>query len=156
MEDIKINIRKELNDMNDAPPLQYNKIYYNCSECSSVIEILELNEEYIEFKCINNHNIRMKIKEYLDKMKEYNNIILNNNICNIHKNEYISYCFECNMHLCKECLKSGEHSYHYKINIIEIIPNNDIIIKIRNLINNNKIEIKDLNKMKTENKINYL
>jgi len=91
-------------------------------------------------------------------MKEYNNIILNNNVCNIHKEEYVSYCFECNMHLCKECLKTGDHSYHFKINIIEIIPNNDVLTKIRNLIKINKIKIKNLITIKkeTENKINQI
>ena len=30
MEDIKINLRKDSIDMNEAPPLETNKIYYNC------------------------------------------------------------------------------------------------------------------------------
>ena len=109
---MKMNTKKEENDMNEAPPLESNKIGYNCSECSSTIEIISVDEDDIEFKCNNNHNIKIKIKEYLDKMKKYNDIDLNNKICNIHKEEYISYCFECNMHLCNECLKLGEHSYH--------------------------------------------
>ena len=36
----------------------YN-IYYNCSECSSIIEILSLNKNQIEFKCNNKHHITM-------------------------------------------------------------------------------------------------
>ena len=42
-----------------------NEIYYNCSECSSSVEILSINEKEsnIEFKCINNnHKIKMLIK----------------------------------------------------------------------------------------------
>ena len=156
MEDIKIINKKEINDMNDAPILESNKILYNCSECASVIEIVSIDQDNIEFQCLNNHNKKIAIKEYLEKMKEYNNIILNNNICNTHREEYVSYCFECKMHLCKECLKTGNHSYHFKINIIEIIPNDDVLKKIRNLININKIKIKKLNikKKETENKIN--
>ena len=154
-----INIKKELNDMNEAPSLMSNKISYNCSECPSIIEIISIDENNFEFKCNNNHNIKMKIKDYLNKMKLFNkNNNINNNICNIHKEEYLSYCFDCNTHLCKECLKLGEHSYHYKINIIEIIPNNEILIKIGKLIKNNRIKIEDLNntKKETENKIKYI
>ena len=34
-----------------------NNIYYNCTECSSLIEILSINEynNIIEFKCLNQH-----------------------------------------------------------------------------------------------------
>ena len=80
MEDIKNNLKRELNDMNDSPILESNKKLYNCSECSSVIEIISIDHDNIEFKCKNNHNMKMKIKDYLDKMKEYNKNILNNNI----------------------------------------------------------------------------
>ena len=57
-------------------------------------------------------------------MKNYNNIKLNENKCDKHNKIYASYCFDCNIHLCKDCLKKGEHGYHYKINIIEILPVN--------------------------------
>ena len=121
MEEIKINLQRELNDMNDAPILESNQILYNCSECASVIEIVSIDQDNIEFQCQNNHNKKIKIKEYLDKMKEYNNIMLNNNICNTHKEEYVSYCFECNIHLCKECLKSRKHISHNKTNRVNKI-----------------------------------
>ena len=66
----------------------------------------------------------MIIKEYLKKM-EKNKIIRNEN-CEIHNKEYIIYCFNCNKHLCKLCLKSKEHIKHNKSNIIvEIQPNKE-------------------------------
>ena len=164
MEDITINIKKNLNNLDDISTLEPKTIYYNCLECQSPIEIVKLDEEFVEFKCINNHNIKMTIKEYLDKLKEYkdkkisnDDIILNNCKCNKHKEEdYLSYCFECNMHLCKKCLKTGEHGYHYKINIIEVIPKYKILTKIENLIKNNDKKMKDLikNKKDIEDKLN--
>ena len=102
---------KENIDMNDVPPLELNNCLYNCSECSSNIEILSLDENSIKFKCNNNHNIILEIKEYLNKMKHYNNIKTNCDKCDKHKNEYLSYCFDCHIHLCKDCLKTREHSY---------------------------------------------
>ena len=39
-------------DMNEAPPLESNHIYYNCSECSSIIEILSINENNIDINVI--------------------------------------------------------------------------------------------------------
>ena len=63
---------------------------------------------------------------------------------------YLSYCFDCNNHLCKDCLKTGNHKYHYKINIIEILPEDEILDKIRSLIQKNKIKINQLKKDKTK------
>ena len=87
-----------------------NEIYYNCSECSSPIEITLIDEKnnIIEFNCLNNDNnncnhehkkIKISIKEYFKKMKKYNQQEINNDECKIHKNKYISYCFNCKCHL---------------------------------------------------------
>ena len=122
--------KKEAADMNDAPPSDPKNCLYNCSECSSNIEIISLDENNIEFICNNKHNIKIEIKEYLNKMKQYNKIKLNDDKCDVHKKEYLSYCFDCNNHLCKDCLKTGNHKYHYKINIIEILPEDEILDKI--------------------------
>ena len=99
-----------------------NNIYYNCTECSSLIDIISINEEenIIEFKCLNkkdNHGKKiMSIEEYLTKMEKYKNKETNNDICNIHnKSKYISYCFDCNEHLCTQCLKKRTHINHKKI-----------------------------------------
>ena len=157
MEDINLKkeTRKDIKDMNEAPRLESNKMFYNCSECSSTIEIMKFDENNIEFKCNNNHNIKMDIKDYLNKMKKYNNIKINDKTCEQHGDEYLSYCFDCNMHLCKECLKLGKHSYHYKIILMELIQNGDSLNEIFELIKQNKIKLKDLNiiKNKTEKKL---
>ena len=58
-------------------------LYYNCSECKSHIEILTLNENgsTIEFKYIKkNHKVKMTIREYIDKMKKFNDKIIKTNI----------------------------------------------------------------------------
>ena len=131
----------KLNNLEEASPTyeQKDNIYYNCTECSSMIEILEINKEMIKFKCINNkHEISMGINEYLEKMKKYNDIKINNDKCNIHNNKYISYCFDCNNHLCNECLKNREHINHYKNYIIEINPNKEELDKLNKMINENK------------------
>ena len=113
-----------MEEVTPAPSIEkeLDNIYYNCSECSSLIEIISINEKnnIIKFKCNNknnNHNKEMIIKEYLKKMKK-NKII--------HNKEYIKYYFNCNKHLCKLCLKSKEHIKHNKSNIIvEIQPNKE-------------------------------
>ena len=96
------------NDLDDTPKYQpIDNIYYNCTECTSMIEIIEINKEIIKFKCINNkHENIMGIKDYLEQMKKYNNKKINNDKCDKHNNNnYCSYCFTCNFHLCNECLK---------------------------------------------------
>lgn len=105
-------------------------IFYNCDECSSLIEISSINENdnMIVFKCLNKekrHEKQIKIKEYLEKMIKFKKKSLNEDVCLIHsdsenKNKYVSFCFDCNKHLCRKCLKDRTHLTHYKNNIIEI------------------------------------
>ena len=73
MEIININNKSE-----EAPPMpifyENNLDNYNCTEYSSLIEIISINEKdnIIKFKCNNKDNIHKKIsiKEYLNKMKK--------------------------------------------------------------------------------------
>ena len=109
-----------------------NNIGYNCSECSSLIEILSINEDNntIKFNCINNHKNNIKIKEYLEKMEKYKDNKNINENCEIHTKtkdyiKYVNFCFNCKLHLCKECLKSKIHKNHNKIYIFEIQPNEE-------------------------------
>ena len=125
-------------------------ISYNCTECSSLIEIISINQENnsIKFKCLNKNNSHEKtlsIKDYLIKMKKYYNKQLNDDICKVHINnneKYISYCINCKNHLCKECLKSGKHLNHNKNAIMEIQPTQEELNIIKELINyyNTKVE----------------
>ena len=74
--------------------IQLKEIYYNCSQCKLPIEILKLNEinNIIEFKCAkNNHKIKMSIKEYIDKMKLYNDKKINCNICSNEDHSHDKY-----------------------------------------------------------------
>ena len=133
-------------------------IYYNCTECSSNIEILSINEKegIIEFNCINNnnHHRKMSIKEYIDKMKDFNNADINNDKCKIHKEIYICYCFDCKIHLCKECLQLRNHISHYKSYIIEIKPNQKELTILENNIKNYGYKLDYLEKGKFRNDIN--
>ena len=112
--------------------------YYNCSECSSPIEITYLDDINIGFKCFNKnspHKIKLSIKEYINKMKiQYKES--NKEKCMINKHNKMNecYCLECNIHLCEICLKSREHLFHNKINIKEIIPKENELSNIYNII----------------------
>ena len=73
--EIKIN-----NSIHFSLPQEQEKqikenIGYNCSECSSLIEILSIdeNENNIEFKCLadESHNNKLNINNYLEKMTKY-------------------------------------------------------------------------------------
>ena len=139
----------KINNLEEEPAYNTSmedNILYNCTECSSMIEIIEINKEIIQFKCINNKHERiMEISEYLDKMKKYRNIKINNDKCNMHNNNgYISYCLNCNIHLCNECLKKREHINHYKNYLIEINPNKEELNLIKEMIKENKNKIKNL------------
>ena len=116
---------------------QLNEIYYNCTECSSPIEIITINEteSSIEFKCINhNHKIKMLIIDYINEMKKYNDKNINNDHCNIHNKDYECYCLDCKINLCKDCLRSRKHINHSKNNILEIQPSEKEIKMMKNII----------------------
>ena len=119
--------------------VKLNEIYYNCTECSSPIEIIYINERVniIEFKCINNNHIKkLPIKEYIEEMKKFNNKNSNVDICieDNHNNKYEFFCIDCNKHLCKECIKTRNHTNHNKRIIIEIQPNKKELNIIGNII----------------------
>ena len=134
-----------------------NNIGYNCTDCSSLIEILEINKKtnIIKFKCINEEgNIKvMNIKKYLSKMKQYKNKDINSDRCHIHNinNKYINFCINCNYHLCNECLLTRNHIYHNKINIIEFQPTQEELNKMEEIIKNYQ-NIIDLLNQKVNNK----
>ena len=130
-------------DVNEVEP-ETQDYFYNCSECSSLIEIIYLDDINIEFKCFNKnnpHKIKISIKEYINKMKiQYKEI--NDEICKINKHNKKNeiYFLECNMHLCEICLKSREHLLHNKINIKEILPKENELNIINNIIKDIKNE----------------
>ena len=133
---------------------QFKNIYYGCSECESLIEILTLDEENITFICnnkIKEHELTLSMKEYINKMKKIENTELNNDVCHIHSQNYIIYCYDCDTHECEECYKIQQKHYnHNKIYLKEIIPDEDKLNVILSWINeNNNFIISD------EEKENY-
>ena len=140
------------NNENNKIELNDN-IYYNCTECSSLIEIISINEQsnMIEFKCLsenNNHERKkMSLTEYLNKKNKFYQKKINDDNCEVHKhNKYVAYCFDCNLHLCKECLKTRKHINHNKNNIIEIQPTKEELDIIKEVIEDYNIRINDLKK----------
>ena len=146
-------------NLKDAPILTLNPssysdiISYNCTECSSSIEILSINGKKgtIQFRCLNkkSHGIKiMPIKEYFEKMLEHKTNNFNEDKCTIHSssknNTYITYCFDCNRNLCKQCLKSRIHINHNKNNIIEIQPIEEELNLIEEIIKYYKNKVKNL------------
>ena len=141
-------------------PMNIKEMYYNCTECSSPIEILYINERrnIIEFKCTkNNHIKKIPIKEYIGKMKKFNNKKTNDDLCTYddHNKKYEFFCLDCNKHLCKECLKSRNHISHNKKIIIEMQPSQKELDIIDKIIKSYKDKISNLEREKCD-KINEL
>ena len=100
------------NENKDIPIFSY------CIRCQ---QIICCNQE-----CINKHFNNNKVN-HENNSNEY---FIDNNKrgikCILHfykKNE--AYCFDCNRHLCSECLRSGIHKLHRKVNMVEIIPSDE-------------------------------
>ena len=147
MKQIIIIIQKDLNEkeadnsINSPPPPAQEQIKenigYNCSECSSLIEILSIKEDNLEFKCVSNENHcnTLKINNYLEKMKQYKDKKNLNDKCEKHSKEYIVFCLVCKCHLCKECLKTRIHKKHQRVLIEEEEqPNKEELNIIKNKI----------------------
>ena len=109
------------NENKDIPIFSY------CIRCQ---QIICCNQE-----CINKHFNNNKVN-HENNSNEY---FIDNNKrgikCILHfykKNE--AYCFDCNRHLCSECLRSGIHKLHRKVNMIEIIPSDEFKEKFNDMI----------------------
>ena len=64
--------------MDNNPEIETNEPFYNCSECSSLIEIINIDQNNIEFKCCNklqSHHKIIPINEYIPKMEYHHNEI---------------------------------------------------------------------------------
>ena len=164
------DLGKTENNANHTPyvtsdTLTENKdILYNCTECSSLIEVLSINEDrnIIEFKCLNKDcgiEETKLLNEYFEQMEKYKQRYVNEDICRKHisckYNKYVSYCFDCNCHLCEQCLKEREHISHNKNYIMEIKPVNEELNIIEEVIKNYKIRIETLKNEKV-NKLKEL
>jgi len=65
-----------INEIPLTNDLELKDIGYCCSDCPSLIDILSINEknDIIKFKCSNkekSHKKTLKIKEYLEKIKNF-------------------------------------------------------------------------------------
>ena len=100
--DIKCEICKKCNKGNS-----YNNIFYKCITCKKNICPL----------CKSNHDKLHKIIDYDNK----------NYICNIHNENYNSYCEKCKINLCTLC--EVEHQSHKIQNLGSMIVNKDELIK---------------------------
>ena len=158
-------VNKDINDNLDQHILKGEQIQenigYNCTECSSLIEIISLNniENKLEFNYINNdkHNNKININTYLEKMEKYKdkkNLI---DKCEKHENkEYQDFCFDCKSHICHGCLVSKIHKAHNKISFAEDLPSDDDINKIKHKIKLYYNKIKNINESKKREFLNEL
>ena len=142
----KSNIRDELSNL-----------YYSCTECTSPIELISFDEKnyLMEFRCLNKQSLhgikKMRITDYFNKIKshKYENDNEFKDKCSVHhsnnhSNNYSSFCFECNHHLCQLCLKARTHIKHKKNQIIEIQPIQEELDIVKAVIENYKNDLKNL------------
>lgn len=99
---------------------------YRCHKCQSFIEIISLNEDpnKIEYKCSNKNCDKKEIslKNYFIELENKTVKKINDDKCEFHNQKFLTFCFDCKVNLCKECLLTYNHINHKKINIIEIMP----------------------------------
>ena len=137
---------------------KYTYLYSECSLCnkkqnefkdSSIFSYCTKCDVVICSDCIDKH-LKTNKKNHLDLNLEY--IIANNekNIkCLLHPQEKnLAFCFNCNTHICKKCLKSQKHINHTKNNLLEVSVSSKIKKSLNNIINIYENRIIQLNKEK--------
>ena len=131
-----------LNDFEKFQKIDLSKII--CNECYKYNKII--NEEfYVCNDC--GINLCPLCKSNHDK----NHNIINHNdkkyICKKHNDRYIKYCKKCKENICFLCI--NEHNNHNIIDLINIIPNKDELLKnleyLNEIIDKFKNSIKEMN-----------
>ena len=116
-------------------------IFFYCTKCQQII----CNNQ----NCINKHYDNNAANH---ENRSQENFIDNNKrgiLCASHlkkKNE--AFCFECNKHLCRICLKGGEHMKHCKASKIEFEVSDENKVKFNNIIKKYKKKKLQLQKEK--------
>ena len=118
-------------------------IFSYCIKCSKII-CSDCIDKHLKINEKNNHDLN---KEYIIKSNEKNIKCL---LHPIEKN--LAFCLKCNIHICKECMKSQKHLNHNKINIIEVSVTDDIKKKLNAIINIYKKKIAQLEEDKEKKK----
>ena len=122
----KIDISKTICNKCYKNNININEELYKCNECN--INLCPL----CKYKHDKNHNII----NYNDK----------NYICKKHKDRYIKYCKECKENICFNCI--NEHNNHNIIELSNIIPNKDELLKqmkyMKEVINKFKNNIEEI------------
>ena len=110
---------------------------YSCTQCSSQIEIISLNETEgkITFRCLsnneNNHGIiTLSIKDYLDQMEKNTYASSKCSICNLkqnssNENKIFKYCINCKKVLCYNCIGKHDRNNNKDYKNHNIIKNNE-------------------------------
>jgi len=108
-----------------------------CINCNSIKVVLKIDElKYIVInECFNCYKrIHLFIDDYFDNYKSFINLNKNEknvfnkdqNLCLKHSKQFSSFCFNCKINLCEECLLSHSGVIHFIQTINEIISKDDI------------------------------
>ena len=119
-------------------------IFLYCIKCETII-CTDCIDKHLKMNERNHHDLN---KKYIIKYKEKNIKCL---LHPIEKN--LAFCLKCNIHICKECMKSQKHINHTKINLIEIKVTDEIKNMLNYIINIYKEKIIQLNKEKEVNEL---
>ena len=120
----RIKIKCDICKLN-SKSTSYDNVFYKCNTCNKNICPL----------CKTYHDKEHKLINYEDKYY----------ICNMHDENYTSYCEECKINICTSC---DRHKNHKRINFLDILPNkNDLIKKMKSLNNFVKMFKSDINNL---------
>jgi len=150
------NHQKQTLSINEYLESMGNNIYINgkCSICQCS-QNLTKNLPIFEYCTTCKKVICDKCKgKHIEKSNKIDHFFINNNEkyikCLIHlqNNKNIVFCKDCNMHLCKECLKSRKHLNHKKNALYELQLSEENKLNHSKIINLLKEEMKQLNEEK--------
>ena len=128
---------KKQNEFKNTPVFSY------CIKCDSII-CSDCINKHLEINKKNHPNLNTEF--IIKNNKKYINCLLHP------KEKNLAFCFNCNTHICKECMKSKKHINHTKNNIMEVLLTNEMINILNGIIEVYKERIIQLNKEKQNEK----
>ena len=113
-----------------------------CYRCKGVPYIKIVNNHQLYLNCDCGYNTIMNITDYIKETRKKDKQS-NEDICKHHHRNYLCYCKNCHLHICKECIK--DHISHKRYGFSNLLNINKLMKSVEDAYNHINVYFKSIN-----------